>query len=267
MTDMAIVVRTAGGPEVMEWAAVETGDPGRGEVLIAQRAVGVNFIDTYFRAGSYAWPITPLILGSEAAGVVEAVGPDVTGFARGDRVLVHAAAGGVGLLLGQWLKALGAEVIGTAGSPEKLEVARAHGFAHLIDYRATDFVAGVAAITGGRGCDVVYDSVGHDTWRGSLKCLKKRGMFVSFGQSSGPIVDFKIADLAAGGSLFASRPTLFDFIAARTELESRAADLFARLQRGEVKSHVGARVALKDAAEAHRELTGRRTIGATVLLP
>ena len=325
MTDMAIVVRTAGGPEVMEWAAVETGDPGRGEVLIAQRAVGVNFIDTYFRAGSYAWPITPLILGSEAAGVVEAVGPDVTGFARGDRVaytmplgayrerrvvpadrvvalpeavsfevaasillkgltaqflvtscypvkagdrvLVHAAAGGVGLLLGQWLKALGAEVIGTAGSPEKLEVARAHGFAHLIDYRATDFVAGVAAITGGRGCDVVYDSVGHDTWRGSLKCLKKRGMFVSFGQSSGPIVDFKIADLAAGGSLFASRPTLFYFIAARTELESRAADLFARLQRGEVKSHVGARVALKDAAEAHRELTGRRTIGATVLLP
>jgi NADPH2:quinone reductase len=309
----------------MEWAAVETGAPGPGEALIAQRAVGVNFIDTYFRAGSYAWPVTPLILGSEAAGVVEAVGPGVTAFATGDRVaytmplgayrerrvvpadrlvalpdavsfeaaastmlkgltaqflvtscfgvkpgdrvLVHAAAGGVGLLLGQWLKALGAEVIGTVGSPDKLEAARANGYAHVIDYRATDFVAGVAAITGGRGCDVVYDSVGHDTWRGSLKCLKKRGMFVSFGQSSGPIVDFKIADLAAGGSLFASRPTLFDYIALRAELESRASDLFSRLAQGEVKSHVGSRVALKDAAEAHRALAARRTIGATVLMP
>jgi NADPH2:quinone reductase len=325
MTDMAIVVRAAGGPDVMEWAAVETGAPGPGEALIAQRAVGVNFIDTYFRAGSYAWPVTPLILGSEAAGVVEAVGPGVTAFATGDRVaytmplgayrerrvvpadrlvalpdavsfeaaastmlkgltaqflvtscfgvkpgdrvLVHAAAGGVGLLLGQWLKALGAEVIGTVGSPDKLEAARANGYAHVIDYRATDFVAGVAAITGGRGCDVVYDSVGHDTWRGSLKCLKKRGMFVSFGQSSGPIVDFKIADLAAGGSLFASRPTLFDYIALRAELESRASDLFSRLAQGEVKSHVGSRVALKDAAEAHRALAARRTIGATVLMP
>jgi NADPH2:quinone reductase len=114
---------------------------------------------------------------------------------------------------------------------------------------------------------VVYDSVGHDTWRGSLKCLKKRGMFVSFGQSSGPIVDFKIADLAAGGSLFASRPTLFDYIALRAELESRASDLFSRLAQGEVKSHVGSRVALKDAAEAHRALAARRTIGATVLMP
>jgi NADPH2:quinone reductase len=171
------------------------------------------------------------------------------------------------LLLGQWLKALGAEVIGTVGSPDKLEAARANGYAHVIDYRATDFVAGVAAITGGRGCDVVYDSVGHDTWRGSLKCLKKRGMFVSFGQSSGPIVDFKIADLAAGGSLFASRPTLFDYIALRAELESRASDLFSRLAQGEVKSHVGSRVALKDAAEAHRALAARRTIGATVLMP
>ena len=325
MTDGAVVVRTAGGPEALEWTALDTAAPGRGEVLIEQRAIGVNFIDTYFRSGLYPWPSTPLIPGAEAAGVVAQVGEAVSGFKVGDRVaytlplgayrtrravaaerlvrlpdgiafdvaasvmlkgltaqflltscfavkagdtvLVHAAAGGVGLLLGQWLKVLGAASIGTAGSPEKVALAKANGYAHVIDYRAEDFVARVKEITGGRGCDVVYDSVGKDTWRGSLKCLRLRGSFVHFGQSSGMIADFKFSDLASGGSLYATRPMLFDYIKSREDLCARAADLFARLKSGQVKAHVGQRVALRDAAAAHRELEGRRTMGATVLLP
>jgi NADPH:quinone reductase len=323
--DMGVVVRAAGGPDALEWTAVETAAPGPGEVRIVQRAVGVNFIDTYFRSGLYPWPSTPLIPGAEAAGEVAEVGAAVTDLKVGDRVaytlplgayrtqrvvpaerlvklpdaiafdvaasvmlkgltaqflltscypvkagdtvLVHAAAGGVGLLLGQWLKALGATSIGTAGSPEKAAVAKASGYTHVIDYRTEDFVARVKEITGSKGCDVVYDSVGKDTWRGSLKCLRLRGMFVHFGQSSGMIADFKFSDLASGGSLFATRPMLFDYIKSREDLSSRAADLFSRLGSGEIKAHVGRRVALRDAAAAHRDLEGRRTIGATVLLP
>jgi NADPH:quinone reductase len=324
-TDMGVVVRAAGGPETLEWTALDTAAPGRGEVRIAQRAIGVNFIDTYFRSGLYPWPSTPLVPGAEAAGVVTDVGEAVTDLAVGDRVaytmplgayrtqrvvpaerlvklpdaiafdvaasvmlkgltaqflltscypvkagdtvLVHAAAGGVGLLLGQWLKILGATSIGTVGSPEKAVIAKANGYTHVIDYRAEDFVARVKEFTGGKGCDAVYDSVGKDTWRGSLKCLRLRGMFVHFGQSSGMIADFKFSDLASGGSLFATRPMLFDYIKSREELSSRAADLFARLTSGDIKAHVGQRIALRDAAAAHRELEGRRTVGATVLLP
>jgi NADPH:quinone reductase len=325
MTDMGMVVRAAGGPEALEWTALETGVPGRGEVRIEQRAIGVNFIDTYFRSGLYPWPSTPLIPGAEAAGVIAQVGEAVTDLAVGDRVaytlplgayrtqrvvaaerlvklpdaigfdvaasvmlkgltaqflltacfpvkagdtvLVHAAAGGVGLLLGQWLKILGATSIGTAGSPEKVAIAKANGYTHVIDYRAEDFVSRVKEITGAKGCDVVYDSVGKDTWRGSLKCLRLRGSFVHFGQSSGMIADFKFSDLASGGSLFATRPMLFDYIKSREELSSRANDLFSKLASGQIKAHVGQRVALRDAAAAHRDLEGRRTIGATVLLP
>jgi NADPH2:quinone reductase len=325
MTDMGVVVRAAGGPEALEWTALDTGLPGRGEVRIEQRAIGVNFIDTYFRSGLYPWPSTPLIPGAEAAGVVAQVGEGVTDLTLGDRVaytlplgayrtqrvvaaerlvklpdaidfdvaasvmlkgltaqflltscfpvkagdtvLVHAAAGGVGLLLGQWLKVLGATSIGTAGSPEKAAIAKANGYTHVIDYRAEDFVPRVKQITGAKGCDVVYDSVGKDTWRGSLKCLRLRGSFVHFGQSSGMITDFKLSDLASGGSLFATRPMLFDYIKSREELASRANDLFGKLASGQIKAHVGQRVALRDAAAAHRDLEGRRTIGASVLLP
>jgi NADPH2:quinone reductase len=325
IADMGLVVRTAGGPEALEWTALDTPAPGRGEVRIEQRAIGVNFIDTYFRSGLYPWPSTPLIPGAEAAGIVEDVGEAVADFKPGDRVaytmpvgayrtrrvvpaerlvklpdaiafdtaacvmlkgltaqflltscypvkagdtvLVHAAAGGVGLLLGQWLKALGATSIGTVGSAEKAAIARANGYTHVIDYRTEDFVARVKDITASKGCDVVYDSVGRDTWRGSLKCLRLRGMFVHFGQSSGMIADFKFSDLASGGSLYATRPMLFDYIKSREELASRAADLFARLSRGEIKAHIGQRAALRDAAAAHRDLEGRRTVGATVLLP
>jgi NADPH2:quinone reductase len=323
MTDMAIVARAAGGPEVLEWVAHDTPAPGPGEARIAQRAIGVNFLDTYYRGGSYPWPTTPLIPGAEAAGVVEDVGPGVAGLAPGDRVayvmhvgayrtrrvvpadrlvklpdsiafdvaasimlkgltaqylatscypvkagdtvLVHAAAGGVGLILGQWLKLLGAAAIGTVGSAAKLGIAQAHGYAHVIDTSRGDFVPQVQELAK-QGCDVVYDSIGKDTWRGSLKSLRPRGMFVSFGQSSGPITDFKLADLAAGGSLYASRPTLFDYIKSRAELQARAGDLFARVAAGQIQAHVGQRMPLREAAEAHRALASRRTMGATVLL-
>ncbi len=325
MADMGVVVRTAGGPEALEWVELDTAAPGPGEVRIAQRAVGVNFIDIYFRSGLYPWPSTPLIPGAEAAGVVEDLGSGVTGLKAGDRVaytmplgayrtrrvvpadrlvklpesitfetaasvmlkgltaqflltscfavkqghtvLVHAAAGGVGLLLGQWLKRLGATAIGTVGSADKVAIAAANGYAHVIDNKSENFAARVEEITGGKRCEVVYDSVGNDTWRGSLKCLKLRGMFVCFGQSSGPIADFKIMDLAASGSLYACRPMLFDYIKTRDELQARADDLFARLAAGEIRAHVGQQMALRDAGDAHRALASRRTIGATVLLP
>ena len=186
---------------------------------------------------------------------------------KGMNVLMHAAAGGVGLILCQWANHLGANVIGTVGSKDKAELARANGCHHTILYRDEDFFARVKEITGSKGCDVVYDSVGKDTWRGSLKCLRLRGMFVHFGQSSGMIADFKFSDLASGGSLFATRPMLFDYIKSREDLTSRAADVFARLASGEIKAYVGQRAALRDAAAAHRDLESRRTIGATVLLP
>jgi NADPH2:quinone reductase len=322
--DFGIVVRTAGGPEALEWCELQTAAPGPGEVRIAQHAVGLNFIDTYYRKGAYPWPTTPLIPGAEAAGVVDAVGegaefkigdrvaytmhvgayrtrrvvpadrlvklPDTIAFdvaasmmlkglttqfllnscytvKAGDIVLVHAAAGGVGLLMGQWLKSLGATSIGTVGSADKITLAKASGYSHVIDYRTEDFAARVKDITGGRGCDVVYDSVANDTWRGSLKCLRTRGLFVCFGQSSGPITDFKISDLAAGGSLYATRPTLFDYIKTGDELQSRAADLFAKVASGAVKAHIGQRLSLRDAAQAHRDLEARRTTGSTILLP
>jgi NADPH:quinone reductase len=322
--DFGIIVQTAGGPEALEWSELQTTAPGAGEVRVVQHAIGVNFIDTYYRKGHYPWPMTPLIPGGEAAGVVDAVGegaafkvgdrvaytlpigayrtrrvvpadrlvklPDGIAFdvaasmmlkgmttqflltscyavKAGDIVLVHAAAGGVGLLMGQWLKSLGAIAIGTVGSPDKIAVAKASGYSHVIDYRADDFAVRVKDITGGKGCDVVYDSVANDTWRGSLKCLRRRGLFVCFGQSSGPIVDFKFTDLVAGGSLYATRPTLFDYIKTPEELQARAADLFAKVVSGAVKAHIGQRMPLRDAAQAHRDLEARRTTGSTVLLP
>jgi NADPH:quinone reductase len=183
----------------------------------------------------------------------------------GQTVLVHAAAGGVGLLLGQWLKLLGATAIGTVGSEDKISIAKSNGYAHVIHTRMEDFAVRVEEITDGKRCDVVYDSVGNDTWRGSLKCLKLRGTFVCFGQSSGPITEFKMMDLATGGSLFATRPMLFDYIKSRDELQARAADLFAKLAANQIKAHVGQRMPLRDAAEAHRALASRKTVGATVL--
>jgi NADPH2:quinone reductase len=326
MSDYAMFLPAPGGPEAFERRAVEVPEPGPGQALLRQTAVGLNFLDVYHRSGLYKWPVErDLVPGSEGAGVVEAVGPGVTEVEPGDRVayanplngyasrrliaadrlvrvpdaipdevaatatlkgmtahylihatfrvepgmtvLVHAAAGGVGLILGQWLAAKGATAIGTAGGPEKVALAAAHGYAHVIDYGSEDFVARVKEITGGRGVHVVYDSVGRDTWRGSLDCLRVRGMFACFGQSSGVIEGFTLGDLASRGSLSASRPTVFNFIAERAELEERARDLFAMLASGSIRAEVRQRFALRDAAEAHRALEGRRTAGSTALLP
>ena len=322
----AIVVSKHGGPEVLEWRDHEVGNPGPGEVRIRQEAVGLNFIDVYFRTGLYPAPQgLPLVPGNEAAGVVTAVGEGVSLFKEGDRIayagpigayaqervieaakivkvpddialdvaasmmlkgmtaeyllrrtydvkpgdtiLYHAAAGGVGLIVGQWAKALGATVIGTVGSSEKAELASANGYDHVINYRTEDFVERVREITGGKGADVVYDSVGKDTFPGSLDCLKPRGLWASFGQSSGPIEPFNIGILSQKGSLYATRPTLFTYIATRPELEASASALFDMVSRGVVKIDINQRYPLAEAAQAHSDLEGRKTTGTTVLLP
>ncbi len=322
----AIKVYAQGGPEALRYEDIDPGSPGPGEVLLRHTAIGLNFLDVYYRSGLYPPPNgLPLIPGGEAAGVVKALGEGVEGLTPGDRVayttplgayceerviaadrlvklpdsisdeqaagmmlkgltaeyllrrtfkvkagdtiLFHAAAGGVGLLAGQWAKHLGATVIGTAGSPEKAALAHSHGFDHVINYRDEDFVARVKEITGGKMCDVVYDFVGKDTFPGSLDCLRPLGMFVSFGQSSGSIPPFNLALLAQKGSLFATRPTLFVYIAKRDDLVAAAGALFDVVASGKVKVMVNQRYALKDAGQAHADLEGRKTTGTTILIP
>jgi len=320
----AIRVHGTGGPEVLRWEEIEPGEPGPGQALVRQHAVGLNYIDVYHRTGLYPQP-TPFTPGVEGAGVVEAVGAGVTDIAPGDRVayagpiggyaeartidagrlvklpddigfetaaaimlqgmtvhmlirsiypvqsgdtiLVHAAAGGVGLILCQWAAALGATVIGTVSTEEKAELAHTHGCHHPILYTQADFVAEVERITEGAKLPVVYDSVGKDTFLRSLDCLKRRGLMVSFGQSSGPIEPFSPTLLAQKGSLFLTRPTLFDYVAERGELEGAAAELFDMVGSGRLKVEIGQRFALRDAADAHRALEARATAGSTVLIP
>jgi len=322
---IAIAAAKAGGPEVLHEIDLSTPAPKAGEVLVKHNAIGVNFIDTYFRSGLYPWPVDKdLVLGSEAAGTVAALGEGVTGFAVGDRVaytipngayvserviearhlvklpdgvsdevaaaamlkgltahyllhrsfrvekgqtvLFHAAAGGVGLIAGQWLAAKGVTAIGTAGGPEKCALAAQHGYAHTIDYMSGDFVEQVKEITRGEGVHAVYDSIGHDTIAGSLNCLKTFGTLVNFGQSSGPYLDFKLSDLAVG-SYTVTRPVLFHFTADRAYLESAAADLFSMIENGTLKINVNQRYPLAKAADAHIALEGRKTTGSTVLIP
>ncbi len=320
----AIRVHRFGGPDVLQFDDVPIAPPGPGEVVIQQRAIGLNFIDVYQRTGLYPNPL-PFTPGSEAAGDILVVGPDVEGFKPGDRVaygtaigayaeqrvvaarhlvklpqaisyetgavlmlkgmtaqyllrqtyrvaagdvvLVHAAAGGVGLILCQWAKALGATVIGTVGSAEKAMLARQNGADHTVLYRDEDFVARVKELTGGALCNVVYDGVGKDTFPGSLDCLRPRGMFVSFGSSSGQIEGFNISLLAQKGSLFATRPTLFTYAAKRDDLVAMAQDVMEAIVSGAVEIDVRSRFALRDAGEAHRALEARATLGATVLIP
>ena len=319
----AIRIHENGGPELLKWEEVDVGDPRPGQVKIRQEAVGLNFIDVYHRTGLYKQelPFTP---GVEGAGVVEAVGPDVTTLEPGDRVayagpiggyaeerlidagrlvklpdaisseqaagmmlqgltahmllrgvhrvqpgetiLVHAAAGGVGLIMCQWAKALGATVIGTVGSDEKADLARAHGCDHPVVYTRQDFVAEVERITEGAKLPVVYDGVGRDTFMKSLDCLQRRGIMVSFGNASGPVDPFPPTLLAQKGSLFLTRPTMYDYVATREELETAAKDLFDMVASGKVKIEVKQSFALKDAAEAHRALEARKTSGSTVLI-
>lgn len=322
---IAIAARNAGGPEVLHQIDLPIPSPAAGEVLVRHAAIGVNFIDTYFRSGLYPWPVeTDLVLGSEAAGVVGALGEGVTGFNIGDRVaytipngayvaervidakhlvklpdgvsdetaaasmlkgltahyllhrsfkvrkgqtvLFHAAAGGVGLIAGQWLAAKGVTVIGTAGGPEKCALAAKHGYTHMIDYKSEDFVARVDEITGGTGVDAVYDSIGKDTIAGSLSCLNTFGTLVNFGQSSGPALDFKLSDLAAG-SFTVTRPVLFHFTADCSYLETASTALFEMIENGTLKINVNQRYDLANAADAHRALEARQTTGSTVLIP
>ncbi len=182
-------------------------------------------------------------------------------------LLFHAAAGGVGLIACQWANALGATVIGTVGSPEKAELAKAHGCHHTINYKSEDFVELIKELTGGKGVDVVYDSIGKDTFPGSLDCLKPRGMWVSFGQASGPLPAFEMAELAKRGSLFATRPTLFAYTATYEDLTETASDLFDIVSSGKVKININQTYPLSDIIRAHNDLEGRKTTGSTVLIP
>ncbi|HTI49186.1 MAG TPA: quinone oxidoreductase [Casimicrobiaceae bacterium] len=321
----AIRFHKAGGPEELSFDTVDVPAPGAGEVRVRHTAIGVNYIDTYHRSGLYPLPL-PSGVGTEAAGVAEAVGAGVTDFKRGDRVaycttavgaysternvpadklvkipdgvddraaaslmlkgltvqylfrqthrlqagetiLFHAAAGGVGLIACQWARALGVTMIGTAGSDEKAALAREHGCAHTIVYTRENFVERVKAITGGKGVPVVYDGVGKDTFPGSLDCLSPRGLFVSFGSASGAIAAFNIGLLAQKGSLYATRPTLFNYASTPDKLRAMAEEMFALVREGKLKAEIGQTFALRDAAEAHRALESRKTTGATVLLP
>lgn len=324
-TTHAIRIAETGGPEVLRWQVIDLPPLAPGEVRVRHTAIGLNFIDTYFRTGLYPTTL-PAVLGSEAAGVVEAIGEGVTLVAKGDRVayangplgayaevrnipashlvrlpakiddataaaamlkgmtaqylvrrtypvqkgdtiLVHAAAGGVGLILCQWAKHLGATVIGTVGSEEKAKLAREHGCDHVVFYRTEDVAARVRAITGGAGVPVVYDSVGKDTFAASLDCLRPRGLMVTFGNSSGPVGPFDPRVLAQKGSLFLTRPTLGDYVRARADLEATASELFDVIASGVVRVRVAQTYPLRDAERAHRDLEDRKTTGSTVLLP
>jgi NADPH2:quinone reductase len=317
----AIQIKKQGAASVMKWVDVQVGKPKRGQILINQSHVGLNYIDVYHRSGLYPLDM-PHGIGMEAAGTVEAVGPNVKGIKVGDRVayaagppgsyaetrimpadrvvklptwisneqaaamllqgmtteylirrthkvkkgdtvLFHAAAGGVGLIACQWLKQLGATVIGTVGSPAKAKLAKSHGCDHVINYNKQDFVKRVKSITKGVGVPVVYDSVGKSTYHGSLDCLSPLGMFVSFGNASGPIPAVDAGMLSQKGSLFFTRPTMMTYTANSKDLQASARALFAAVKNG-VKIEVNQRYAMKDAVQAHRDLEARKTTGSTI---
>ena len=325
-TSRAVRIDEHGGPDKLKLVDVTVGEPGPGEIRIRHKAVGLNYIDVYQRAGLYALPM-PLQMGMEASGVIEAVGEGVThlkvgdraayasqppgsycelrvmpakcvcklpdaisfetgaammlkgltvqyllkgtqpqgGLKSGDFVLFHAAAGGVGLIACQWARAMGLQLIGTAGSEEKCALAKANGAAFTINYAKEDFVALVKEITGGPGVKVVYDSVGKDTFLKSLDCLQPFGLLATFGNSSGKVEPLDLGLLAAKGSLYVSRPTLFTHIATRERTQAMADDLFGMVTSGKVKIAIDQTFALDDVAEAHRSLEARKTTGCTIL--
>jgi len=320
----AIRIYQSGGPEIMSWEEVEVGKPGPGEVRVRNTAVGLNYIDTYHRSGLYPLQM-PLTLGSEGAGVVEAVGPRVKDFKVGDRVayvgpigsyaevllrpaarlvkipagvddqtaaammlkgmtawylcrrtyrvkagetvVAHAAAGGVGQILCQWLKYLGATVIGTVGSDEKVAIAKKAGCKHVIVTSKEKTSERVKAITKGKGVPVVYDGIGKDTFMDSLDCLAPLGFMVSYGNASGAVTQFNPGVLAQKGSLYLTRPTLANYTATREDLLTAARELFTVVKKGVVKIKVNQTYPLREAAQAHIDLEGRKTTGSTVLLP
>lgn len=313
-----------GGPEVMRLEDVEVGDPGPGEVRVRHVAVGLNFADTYFRTGLYPAPL-PSGIGVEAAGVVEAVGPDVGNVGVGDRVaytgsplgaystarvmpagslvklpeaiafetaaammmrgltssylmrriwplkagetiLLHAAAGGVGLIVAQWAKLLGLTVIGTVSNEEKARLAREAGCDEVILYGREDVAARVRELTGGEGVSVVYDSVGKDTFAGSLGAVKRRGLVVNFGTASGPVQNFDLLQLAIHGSAYVTRPALADYIADPAERAELAGELFGHVAAGRIRIEINQTYDLADAVRAHTELEGRRTTGSSIFV-
>ena len=320
----AMRIHQNGGPEVMQWEDVPTPEPGAGEALIKHEAIGLNYIDVYFRSGLYKAPHLPLTIGMEGAGTVVAVGPGVTSVKPGDRVayagpiggyatqrtiaadrlvalpeaisfttgaammlqgmtaqyllrrthqvqagetiLVHAAAGGVGLILCQWAKHLGANVIGVVSTAAKAELAKANGAAHVV-IGHENLPAEVKRITGGAMVTVSYDSVGKDTFSASIDCLAPLGLMASYGSASGPVPPVDIAILGAKGSLFLTRPTLATYTAKRSDLEATAAELMDVVSKGIVKIQVNQTFPLADAAKAHIALESRKTTGSTVLLP
>jgi NADPH2:quinone reductase len=324
MKARVIRIHAIGGPEVLRQEQIEVGTPGPGEVLLRQTAIGLNYIDTYHRTGLYPLEL-PAVLGREAAGVVEQVGPGVAGFKVGDRaayalhpgsyaearlipadrlvplpgaidertaaavmlkgltahyllrrthrvesgetVLIHAAAGGVGSIACQWAKHLGATVIGTVGSEQKAELARAHGCDYPVLYDREDLVARVRELTEGRGVPVVYDSVGRATFEKSLDCLAPLGLLVTFGQSSGAVPPLNLGLLAQKGSLFVTRPTLATYIAERSDLLQASAELFDVIDAGAIRVEIRQTYPLADAARAHTDLEARKTTGSTLLLP
>ncbi|MCE8035729.1 NADPH:quinone reductase [Billgrantia tianxiuensis] len=315
-----------GGSEVLELVDVTPADPASGEVRVRNEAIGLNFIDIYFRTGLYPAPGLPSGLGTEGAGVVDAVGEGVSHLKEGDRVayaqgplgayaeyhvlpaekvvvlpnsvdaetaaasmlkgltvqyllrqtaplkggetiLWHAAAGGVGSIACQWARALGVKLIGTVSSEEKAKLAKANGAWETIDYTREDVVERVRELTNGEMCDVVYDSVGKDTWITSLDCLKPRSLMVSFGNASGPVEGVNLGILNQKGSLFVTRPSLNGYADTRERLEMMCRDLFDMLGSGKVKVDIGQRFALADAGKAQDALAGRQTTGSTILLP
>jgi NADPH2:quinone reductase len=319
-----IQIHATGSPEVLQMAELPIPQPGPGQVLIRVEAVGVNFIEIYFRKGVYKAAL-PLIPGSEAAGTVEELGPGVTGFATGDLVasvgvlgsyaeyalvpaaqlvkvpegltpeqaaaallqgmtahylaystwplkagetaLVHAGAGGVGLLLTQMAARLGARVITTVSTPAKAELSREAGASDVILYTEQDFETEVKRLTGGKGVDVVYDSVGQTTFEGSLNCLRPRGLLALFGASSGPVPPFNLIQLSGKGSLYITRPTLWHYVATRAELEGRAGDVLGWAAKGELKLRTEFVYPLTEAAQAQTDLESRRTTGKILLEP
>ncbi len=320
----AIRVHATGGPEVMEWTDVPTPEPGAGEVLVRQEAVGVNYIDTYHRSGLYPLDL-PTSLGIEGAGIVERIGAGVTTLNQGDRVaytgppgtyaeyftvaadrairlpngidaqqgaaamvqgmtahylshstyplsgddtcLIHAAAGGVGLLLVQMAKMRGARVLATVSTEEKAALARQAGADRVIRYTEEDFLEAVKQDTDGRGVQVVYDSVGKTTFMKSLDCLAPLGLLALFGQSSGKVESFDPAILNAKGSLYLTRPTMSHYVADRESLERRAGEVLSWIAGGALSVRIGRTWPLAEAADAHRALHARRTTGKVVLIP
>ena len=320
----AILVSQTGGPDVMKLADVPVPQPKPNEALVKIEAIGLNFIDVYFREGRYPTQL-PFIPGREIAGTVTTVGSEVKEVKVGDRVaqtgvmgsyaeyqavpeaqlvklpeaisfetaaavmlqggtvhylvrstfplkstdtlLLHAAAGGVGLLLTQFAKHIGAHVIGTVGSEEKAKLAREAGADDVILYEKQDFVAEVKRITNGRGVDVVYDGVGKTTFEGSLQCLRPRGYMVLFGGASGAVPPFDLIRLSTMGSLFVTRPTLNHYIATREELVWRMSEIFNLIISRDLKVHIGKKYKLEDAPQAQRDLEGRKTTGKVLLIP